>query len=774
MKKKLPATAYKTVKKINLVTTERKKNKQEVKSAYPDVSNVTQYTSDMLKNNNDIITLFPDIQLAIDIGATSVISPSDGLKTALTHSNKVTYITPTTMNNITTTIASHMEETFELEKDLTNILVEALYTKGSYINILVPGTLTEKLTDINTKPALEEFIAKEVEASEVLNFTDDIALLYANDSVEKLTVSGTEDIDYSTEISKMFRLLDKSHNVQNVNFDDYDINDHITSPARIKIPVESFVPVTLQNDNTRVIGGFILIDENGSPTNKIVPPESEEQTSDLTLEGSMLTTIRKQISKKTATAPSAPITKNDIDGFVDKNIYDLIKNDSKLSTTINKDELDIIKHTMFSRLLANQKTSVIYVSHKYLETYTFNYRSNGTGESLLERIRVLASIRAIIFFTRLKAEIANNVPTTKITLDIDDEHIDPESVRDAAIAEFIKNKQFDIPVGLQTINDLSDWIHKLGYFFEVNNKNIPSLKMDISDVTRSVNIPDETIEKEISDKILMSLGTTPETVDNSKEPDFATTEILKNIVVARKAKNTQHAYNAMLTNNCRKIMRLDGELTRKLTNVLLPEVSKLKTVLSSIFKIDKSKMKTEDILDYVIKDIINKHHLTLPEIKIEDDDKLETAFEDYETKIDTALEYYIYSDFVTSENAGTLSDNIDEYKAAAKATLMRRWMAKNNYLPELSEIITITDSEHLRIGVIDEHVEYIERLIIALESPLKKDEKVKKKIEKTYEKLGDDGDDENLDEDPTDEQKDTDTEQDEDKDKTQTEDDMEI
>jgi hypothetical protein len=733
-KKKLPSNGVKRGRRLHAVRKEDTKEKKELPS-YPGLNAVTAYTADMLGNNDDIISLFPDTMLAMDIGVTSILSPNDGLNTSLLHSNSVSYLSQTALTNIITALDTHTRERYKLEDNLNTILYESLYTKGSYLNLIVPNTVSEELYKANTVAGNEESLlpAPKINTG-MLGFSSTLSDIKDNERVSKNTVAGLEDSS-DTELSEMFAVLQNIKDTPSINLDDINVGELTESPVRVKIPVESFIPVTLTNDNTKVIGGFVLIDGNGVPTQKVGLSNKSSVRQDVTLEGSILSTIREEIQRKTAKAPTAPVSKEDLDDLIDMQVKNLLNEDTSLSTTIAEEELDTIKHTMFSRLLKNQKTSVVYVSSKHLEMYTFNYRQNGTGESLLERIRVLSSIRAIIFFTRLKAEIKNNVPTIKITLDIDDDSIDPEATRDATIAEFIKNKEFDIPIGLQKINDLSDWIHKLGYFFEVNNKNIPKLGMNMEDVTRTVNIPEESIEKEITDKIFMSLGTTPETVNNSKEPDFATTEILKNIVVAKKAMLTQQKYNVMLSNNLRKLFRLDGFVREKIRTAIRPEVRHLKSVLCKVFDKDPSTVTEDAVISFVINDVINKHSVSLPEIKIEDDDKLSTEFDNYVDKIDTALEYYLNSEFIESEMASKLGDNIDTYKAATKATLIRRWCLKFNYLPELSDLVMTTDEGDGRMRVMDEHVEYIERLMDALETPLKKDVKVKKDIDKKFDRL---------------------------------------
>lgn len=61
---------------------------------------------------------------------------------------------------------------------------------------------------------------------------------------------------------------------------------------------------------------------------------------------------------------------------------------------IEEDNTDVYR-VMMTRMLKKQKTKLLLPS-ELVSYYAFKYRENGTGESLLETITVLSSIRAIL------------------------------------------------------------------------------------------------------------------------------------------------------------------------------------------------------------------------------------------------------------------------------------------------------------------------------------------------------------------------------------------
>jgi len=713
-----------------------RKNKKKIENYLPDLGSVTSYTSEMLSNNDDILLLFPDIDLSMEVVTSSIISPMDVLKTKISYSNDISYITTSLKHNLLEMTEKHIKKYYNYESLIHTIVKESLFTKGSFIRLIVPDNIVKNMVNYNTTiSGNEEYILnlKKKQEDKII-VTDDLTYLNVGNYNDTIVSGNEERVD---DLTIIFKNLENLDNVDTFTFNQTS-EDSIGIPTLIKIPVTSFVPVHLRNDNTKIIGGFILVDETGTPIKEFKKVEKESEiTSELIIEDNILNKVKTELYAKSKKAPDLNAGREVFDKLISDLTLDILKS-KHIESYSSIEDIEIIKEIMFSRLLRNQKTRVIFVPSKYLEMYTINYRSNGTGESLIERIRVLSSIRAILLFTKLAAITKNAIPTTKITLDIDDDDIDPEKTRDRIIAEFIKGKQLEVPIGLQTINDLSSWIHKFGYFFEVNNANIPKIGLSFDDTNRNIQVPDESMEEEIRKRTILTLGTTPELVDAAFENDFATTTLLSNVISAKRYQRYQDSYNNLLSLNVRKILKVDGIYKEEFIKLLKPSLNKILTNIKKIYK--NQHINESTIAEKIINDFINILFLSLPEIKTSDDTKLSDAFDDYTSKLDDAINSYISSDFINSDTASDLGDNIDTYKNVIKATMIRNWCIKNDYYPELNDMVTITDDNKFKLNLMEEHVDHIERLMEALKDPLKRDKKVKKKITKTYEKIESDSD----------------------------------
>jgi len=724
-----------TQKLVSTKKDEIKVNKKKIDKYLPNFNNVSTYTSDMLRNNDDILLLFPDIELSMEIVTSSIISPMDILNTKLTYDAKINYLTSSLKHNFINMTEDYVKETYNYEGKINKIVKESLFTHGSYINLIIPDNIFNKMVNDNTRVSGNE----EVSFDNSL-VSDNILEINVNPEASIITSGNEEVSENNLNLDKIFKTLKNVNSEELFNFTT-NTETIVSYPTLLKIPVISFVPLSMKNDETKILGGFILVDDNGLPiTDVIKKKDNYEIVSDLTIEDSILEKVKNELISKSNKAPNIDVAKEHFDKILTDKIEDILTN-KHIESYINYDDLNIIKELMFSRLLINQKTKIIFVPEKYLEIYTINYRSNGTGESLLERIRILSSIRAINLFTKLAANTKNSIPTTKITLDIDDDDIEPDRTRDRIIAEFIKGKQLEVPIGLQSINDLSSWIHKFGYFFEVNNVNIPKITMSMDNTTSSINIPEDTLEPELRKRTILTLGTTPEMVDSAFDNDFATTTLISNALSAKRYKSIQDTYNELLTKNISKILRVDGEYKNKFFNLLEED---LKTIIKNIKKINNN-IDEATLREKIFNDFINSIFISLPEIKTSDDMKISDEFDNYISKLDDVIESYLSSDFIDSETASELGDNIDTYKNIIRASVIRNWCNKNNFYPELSEMLTINDEGTYKFELMNEHVTHIEKLIGALKDPLKRDKKVKKKITKVYEKLEVDNDDEETD-----------------------------
>ena len=111
----------------------------------PDIASANY---DRIQNNEDVVQLFPDVELCIQILTSCIISPNDML------SNKLTYIPPELKlpmelkRSLLEKIEDYIEKTYKINSNMSNILREALFTKGAYIEAIIPeASLDDIISD---------------------------------------------------------------------------------------------------------------------------------------------------------------------------------------------------------------------------------------------------------------------------------------------------------------------------------------------------------------------------------------------------------------------------------------------------------------------------------------------------------------------------------------------------------------------------------------------------------------------------------------------------
>lgn len=139
-------------------------------------------TYQKIKNNEDIILTSPDIELAIQIITSSIISPNNSLQDTISYTAPDIKIPGALKQTILDRIRQQMETEYELNVKLPTILRETLFTKGAYIEVIIPEA---SLDDIISQYNYKDRIAVESYLGNSLKPTYDF-LGQGNDKVDVL------------------------------------------------------------------------------------------------------------------------------------------------------------------------------------------------------------------------------------------------------------------------------------------------------------------------------------------------------------------------------------------------------------------------------------------------------------------------------------------------------------------------------------------------------------------------------------------------------------
>ena len=759
----------------------------------PDISNSIR---ERLVNNENIAQLFPDVELAIQILTSSILAPNDMVTTSLIYTPPEMGL-PSEINNfILDNIKKHIDHNTKLEDKLSDILRESLFTKGSYIEAIIPEASLDEIINSDVEPngiSVEERVNKilvskgkgilgavdnyettisneqynlfihdntkkdiKYDIGDVdLTITDDpnvlvVSNLLINNINNKagavygsgITIS-TEDSDGIAELDNIFRKIniDKSTPFISVNTEAGAVRESIGRPLVMKLPVESVIPVHVAGDVTKHIGYFVLLDEKGAPITSISTSSNfKDDLSDLSSQhANKLNIIKKAKTALTGITKKDPKLE-DIEEIYSAIVTDQIKN--KLKTGMYGDLVDVndnadIYRTMLTRSLKSQKTKLLFLPKKIVAFYAFDYRDNGTGKSMLEKVAMLFSIRAIILFSKLMASIKNSITTTEVSATLDDNDIDPEGTMEKIISESMKTRQTQLPLGVTKIDDLVDWTHKVGFKYKFKHPGLPDMEINTTDEGTSKIIPDDGLDAMIQEHIVMSFGLTPEMVKSGYDPAFATTVLANNILLAKRVIQYQDKLSPMVTDHVIKLVINDKRIVDNITEIVKNNLVKIKKSISKYNITEDTnvfdRIKDDKVLiSYIVDRYINNILIEFPQPATQETTNMKDAYENYVAVVDNYLTMLISNDSLPDDMVGEMSGSMDSVRNIMKTVLVKKWVSDNGYLPEINDFLTKDDEGNPVFNLLGEYSEYTKALAETLLPFLKAN---KKFIDATNEKI---------------------------------------
>lgn len=286
-------------------------NKAILESVYNKIKSIK-------KNNENIIKLFPDIELAIQILISSILSPKKMTDYELIYKfHKDLQLDPNISNELLNTIKEYINDNYELEDILPDILREALFTSGAYVYVVVPESSVDEVinSDLSINYSAESFTGK-IDAI-IQQINKPINILKVEDTeyaLEKIGVKVDDFVNYIASSSfvnitdnvnlvkfpkvkdKITKQILKSNLRKNVTiaqeaFDKIQYIDifrprqatlpnkdiefiktkyetrrkSLGKPMVMKLPTEAVIPVFTPGNPKDHVGYFVLLDELGKP-----------------------------------------------------------------------------------------------------------------------------------------------------------------------------------------------------------------------------------------------------------------------------------------------------------------------------------------------------------------------------------------------------------------------------------------------------------------------------------------------------------------------------
>ena len=468
-------------------------------------------------------------------------------------------------------------------------------------------------------------------------------------------------------------------------------------PLTMRLPSESVIPVYVPGNEKEHIGYFVLLDIDGNPitlqsnrdcmeglSGALNNPNQSQNTS--------LSGLLTQKAKRNLVSDNGSPTIDQISKIYANIVEsDLINrmNNGLYKSNVELSQNEQIYRIMLARSLAGKYTRLLYLPAELTTYFAFKFFPNGVGKSYLDDLKVLTSLRAILLFSKVMATVKNSINTQNVTMSLDPDDPDPTKSMEFAVHEITKLRQQYFPLGMNAPVDLVNWIQRAGLMFNFkNHPGIPQTEFDFQSQNIQHTVPDNELDDMLRKQTYMSLGLSPETVDNGFNSEFATTVISNNILFSKRVIQLQDIFTRDLTDLGRKICHADEHIRSELLNVLIENKALIEKTISSEEDKQYYSENTNEYLSDFVDQFIDMLEIDLPKPDITTIETQSTAFDQYVEALDKTLDVWVSSEICPSDIAGEISSNIDSIKAIVRAYYIRNWMAENGYMPELNDIVT--------------------------------------------------------------------------------------
>lgn len=528
----------------------------------------------------------------------------------------------------------------------------------------------------------------------------------------------------------------------------------VGTPLILKLPSESVIPVFTPGNPEDHLGYWVVLDEQGNPVTQNLTSDYYNQLRTTMAQSkdqsqSMVKRIYNQFDN------SQFNTKAKLDELV--NAYtDIIERDllNRLRNgLVGKDveiaNNDAIYRIMLTRTLSQRFTQVLYLPKELLTYLAYDYNEYGIGKSLMDDMRIICGLRVITMFTNMMASIKNSIGRTEVNVKFDENDVDPWKTLEIVMGEINRSRTGTVgslPIGTSGPAEVVDWLSKAGMEFTYEgHPAMPDVKIEFNEKNSNYTKVDTELEEDLRKRCCMTMGIPPEVIDNTFSPEFATTVVQNNLLLSKRVLQIQQVMAPQIASHLKKVMMNNETLINQLREVIeqnlevvvrkLISLGEVTTKQKTIHLDDKFKKK---LINACVKDFIRHFEVRLPKPNsVELENQLE-ALETHEKAIDKALDQFLDSSFINSDTSEELGDKLDIVRGAVKAMYLREWMAENNFLPEIFELVTEDENGSINRDVYESTAEHINKMTKAFARFIKSIKPIKDAAGEWVEGMGED------------------------------------
>lgn len=732
---------------------------------------ISAYSSDVIAKNKDILELFPDIELAIKIRIASILSPNnmeeEDTKIRLRDNSATSLVN----NQIASIVKSFMSNKLDLEKILkeamftTGAYVSAIIPEpllDKIINNAIVGNENENIDDSKVKKRKRKkeemsigiFNPTSLKSNDFLSgLESDMQLIETTDKKNNIVnILGLDQVisDNFYSIKSTEAALENANNIiknklkilktPSKKLTDEAINsvfskvsksreEFMALPAvasssnkgsalEIQLPVSSCIPIYPSGEPEKHIGYLILINSaTGTPIQDDEFSRRKENYSRAFSTGVMdpnATNIVESVVNniKGYNANSSTPKIQEVDRIYNK-LLDL-KIKSVLKDSLYGDIVDVDISTneayrvMLSRILEAKQTRLIFIPKELVSYIAFDYRDNGTGKSILEKLEFFANARAAIFFTNLMAKIGNSTSNTLVNADIDEDHPNPKKARAAIISDFLRSRGTFYPSNMLRFNEYEEWAKYAGIQFNIKHSSFGNTEVNIEENSYERKDIDTELEDNVTSYIYYGIGVTKEQIESARSEDFAIAFASRNKMNAKRTKTEQNVFAPQVSELIQRMVRYDSVTYEQIRTIVETNYSTLKNnYLDNEIgekQADKENQNKEGAIEFITDCLIEDIEFFLPKPEVTDDTTTTTQFNNFKDNLGAVLDSLFTDDSITENTFGDLNASKEDIIKIIKFSSILDYLRNNNHMPYIVNMFTMDKEEKALVNPIDEYI----------------------------------------------------------------------
>ena len=333
------------------------------------------------------------------------------------------------------------------------------------------------------------------------------------------------------------RRRNRTEEVVRIRTQDQTNRNSVGHPMLIDLSSDAVIPVGNPTNMSEHFGYFVLVDGFGNPLNNAQDSLYSTQLNsrlnrNKTEASAMLNDMRVNLYGDAGDADQEYKAHmyDDFMDYIERDLLERFDNGAMRGRAVQIARPNAVFQMMWSRVLANKQTQVVYVPRELMTYFAFDYNKVGVGKSLTDGTKILASLRALLLFATTRAAVRSAVGHKVLNLQLDPAITDPEKWVQQMVHEYIRVNNGNYPLGTSDPNDIMSYMEQAGLSVNVeNHPGYPEVKANVEAVSSAVQQIDPDIDRELRNRHISRYGLPPEVVDSSTGVDFAATIRTSNV-----------------------------------------------------------------------------------------------------------------------------------------------------------------------------------------------------------------------------------------------------